>query len=239
MAFKKCTYKNKLSQACEVPMENKKKHKFVVLRIIGIVLAAILIVLSVGCFIQSHNLAKPIHKLREATPICMKVDVSKPGVYSGAIDHSEHEEYAHLGVILYLEHESDLTFPEIFNEIEGKIETFDDDGKMITQFELYTKSPPHRLGSDNIKGYPPCWILEPFTAEQKTIKITVTKPVEKLGNTGQTFEGHYLLCGMELLPAGIATLCGLIFLGIGLLIILIIILVPIYMKRRHKKKLVG
>ena len=220
-------------------MNDKKKHKFGILKIIGMVIATILIVFSIVCVIQGHYLAKPIHELREAMPICMKVDVSKPGVYSGAIEHSEHEAHAHFGVELYLEHESDLTFPKIFNEIEGEIETFNDHGEMITQFELHTESPPHRLGTDDIKGYPPCWLLEPFTAEQKTIKITVTKPVIKLANTKQVFEGYYLLCGTEFLPSAIKRLSGTIYLGVGLLIILIIILVPIYKKHKHKKEMSG
>ncbi|MHC4637044.1 MAG: hypothetical protein ACYTBP_03920 [Planctomycetota bacterium] len=206
-------------------MEDEKKHKFVVLKIIGMVIAAILIVFSIASFRKAHYLAKPVSELRKATPISVKVDVSKPGVYSGTIEHSEHEDYAHLGVISYLVHESELTFTEIFDEIEGKIETLDDHGEVITQ--------------DDIKAYPPYWILFPFTTEQKTIKITITKPIEKLANTEQVFEGYYLLNGMESLPAGITFAWGSIFLCVGLLITLIIILVPIYKKRRHKKEMAG
>lgn len=217
-------------------MEDEKKYKFVMPRIIGLVIVAIPIVFSIVCFIKSYCLAKPIRELEKAIPFSMKVDVSKPGVYSGKIEHSEYEDYAHFGVEAYLVHESSLTFPEIFNEIEGKIETFNDNGEVITQFDLYTESPPYRLGSDNIKGYPPCWILEPFTAEQKTIQITITKPVKKLANTEQIFEGYYLLNGIEMLPAGIVFVWGLILLGVGLLIALIMILVPIYNKKRKGKK---
>jgi len=218
-------------------MEDKKKYFFLVLKTVGIFVSVVLIAFSIVHFIGAYYLAKPVHELKKAVPINVKADVSKPGVCSGTIEHSEHEEYANFGVILYLKHESELTFPEIFDEIEGKIETFDGHGKLVTHFDLHTESPPHRLGTDDIKGYSPCWILSPFTSEQKTIKITVTKPVEKLANTQQVFEGYYLLNGMEFLPSGLVNIQGLIFLGIGLLIGLVIILVPIYNKRRHNQEM--
>jgi len=208
-------------------MEDKKKNTCKVLRNTGMVITAILIVISIACFIRAYFLAAPVWELRKAMPIHMKVDVSKPGVYSSTIEHSEHKDYAHFGVISYLVHDSDITFPEITSTIEGKIETCDDQGNVITQFELYQESPPHQLGTDVIKGHPPCWVLSPFTAEQKTITITVTKPVESLENTEQIFEGYYLLNGMEIMPAGITFLFGFVFLGVSLLIVLIIILVPV------------
>lgn len=216
-------------------IESTKKHKFGVLRIIGMIIVGILVVSSIVFFTGSYLLRKPVIELREAIPFRVEVDLSKAGVYSGEIEHSEHEDYANFGVIAYLEHESDLTFPEIFNEIEGEIETFNEHGEVITRFKLHTESPPYQLGTGDIKGYPPCWVLSPFTAEQKTIKITVTKPLERLSNTKQVFEGHYLLNGMEYLPAGIAFMSGLILLGIGLIITLIIIFVPIYKKRKLRR----
>ena len=217
-------------------MKNEKTHKFAILKKIAIVIATILIIFSITLFISAYYLAKPIFELEKSKPIIIKVDISKPGVYSGNIEHSEHENFANFGVILYLAHSSDMTFPEIFNNIEGKIETLNDNGEVLTQFELKTESPPHRIGTDDIEGYPPCWILSPFTADQKTLKITVTKPVENLVNSEQIFEGYYLLNGIEYLPAGFAGIWGFIFLGTSLLIILILILVPIYKKNKRNKE---
>ena len=65
---------------------NEKKHKFVVLRKTGVIIAGILIVFSIACFVKSYYLAKPVFELRKAMPVSMKVDLSKQGVHSGTLE---------------------------------------------------------------------------------------------------------------------------------------------------------
>lgn len=216
-------------------MDKNKRSKYWVLKIIGLAISSILIVLSVVCFISSHFLARPINKIRQARPIYLEVDFSKPGIYSGPISHSRYADHAKLGAILRLDHDSNLTFPEIFEDIQGTIETFDSGGNIITSKPLETDSPPSKVGTSNIKGQPAIWVLYPFKSDQTEIRITVTKPVEKLKSSKQIFSGNYLLNGIEYMAAGIAFMFGIIFLSAGLLIGSLIILVPKYLKRKETK----
>ena len=206
------------------------KNRLGLLRKIGFVVSAILIVISIICFTVSYFLAKPIHELEKSKPISIKADVSGIGVFSGTIVHSENEEYANFGIILYLKHDSDLTFSEICEELEGKIEILDNLQEVVNEIELNTGTHSYRLGTENIKGYPVDWIIYPLTANQETVKITVTKPVERLAGIEQVFEGYYLLNGMEYLPSLFAGCWGLIILGSGLIIALIIKFAPVLKK---------
>ena len=216
-------------------MHEKTKSKFSIFKKISLAISAILIITSFICFWQAKKLAKPFRELEAANPIRMKVDVSKQGVYSCNIEHSQYAELVEHGADLLLNHKSDLTFPEIFKQLKGRVEIFDDSGKLIVQFNLHDEPHAYQLKTEDIKGYPPMWVIYPFTPECHQLKLTITKPVEELANVEQALEGYYLLCGMEFLESGLAGFTGLILLGIGLLIAVIMFLLEY--RKRHKIKL--
>ena len=207
------------------PIETNKKQKFPIFKTISLAVSAVLIISSFVCFWRATKLARPFHELEVAQPIYMEVDVSEPGVYSCNINHSQHAKLVEHGADLLLVHESDLTFPEIFN----------DAGELINQFNLHNETheaQTYRLGTEGVKGYPPMWTIYPFTHEFHELKLTITTPVKELANAKQTLEGYYLLCGMEFLASGLAGITGLILLGTGLLIVVTVLFVT-YL--RHKK----
>ena len=218
------------------PIVVHKKHRFSVFKSICLIISGILIISSFICFRKANKLAEPFHELEAAQPIYMEIDASKPGVYSCDIKHSQYAELVEHGADLLLVHESNLTFPEIFKELEGNVEIFNDSGEVIDQFNLHNEAheaQTYRVGTENIKGCPPMWVIYPFIPECHALKLTITNPVTKLANTKQTLEGYYLLCGMEFLASGLAGITGLILLGIGLLIVAIVLFVT-YRKRQKK-----
>ena len=219
------------------PIGILRKHRFPIFRAVSLIIAGALIVSSFFCFWKAKKLAAPFEELQAAQPIYMEVDVSKPVVYSCNINHSQYAKLVEHGADLLLVHKSDLTFPEIFKELEGKVEVFNNSGELINQFNLHNETheaQTYRLGTENIKGCSPMWVIYPFTPECRELRLTITKPVEQLANVEQSLEGYYLLCGMEFMPSCVAGFSGLILLGTGLLIVIIVLIIT-YIKRRKQR----
>jgi hypothetical protein len=199
------------------------KHKVPLLRILATILGAALLLGALDLFLEAHQAFQLVEQWREAEPVRMEVDLSKAGKYSGVFHHTypgAHGVWIHLETTPALPWGRD--YSKIFDGLEARLSLIDNRGKLVQMVEW---------ASEETSGT--ILTLDP-TAEQGDygLVLEVVEPALGLKDIRQELTGSYMMSGMEVLPAAMIRLAGIVVGGIGITIIAVVVVITL--KRRKK-----
>jgi len=192
-------------------------------RMVTGVIAAVFLLVAGSIIAGSVDARRRADVAQVAEPICLEVDLSRPGEYEGGFRHSFTG--AH-GTVLQIETDTPLPSPEkikeMFAGLSGHLAIADCNGDVVYKSD-YT--------SDDVGCWKACegqWIpmlgLGRFPTGAYVLRFTVTHGAPGLANIPHTLVARYELCGMEyavpqmmLITGGVSgAIAGLLFLMIGI-----------------------
>ena len=191
------------------------KTVLTIVKVIACIIAIGLLITS-GFFLHAGYVNNEILKdAIDAEPIRIKVDVSKPGVYSGDFTQtfsSSHNEY------VYIEN----PMKEInLESLRGTLEIKNLQGENVIEFNFSDTSLPDYVPPTKdeylVRSF------RPFAKGKYKLILTVDEPVKELENTEQYLVARYGMCGLETLSVYILNGIGAILLTTGSVISIVLI----------------
>jgi len=197
--------------------------------VVGIVVAVILL-FSIPLFFTSADIRRRADKARTAELMRLKVDLSKPGVYSGTFNHDF--EAAHGNYVQIVTNVPSASYEQAEAIVEGlvghlAVTGFDQQGGYEQEFG--PKDYDCMRADDG--RWAPVVRFHCSTAGNYRLKFTVGKGAPKLAGIPQALVVRYEICGLEYLVANLACLLGIAGCTVAGVIILLIVIVT--MKKRH------
>jgi hypothetical protein len=198
-------------------------------RLFGISLALMMLGYGLLNLRYGHQLGNQFKQWQTAKPVDGLIDISQHGRFilpfkqTCSTSHSE---------ILSLHLPSNalqgLTIRQILTGLDAKLEITDQRSNVVEHVELATA-----LTDDVCDGTIPLFWIKPFSNGYYVATVTVIQGAPALKAVHQRLVGHYELCGLERLPAVIASIFGMGISGVGSIIGAIIL----YKVARDRKKL--
>jgi hypothetical protein len=174
---------------------------------VAAVIAVILLLVAVFLFIKARQGFRRYEQWRQAEPVRMEVDLSQPGRYTAPFHHTCR--CSHGGVLFHLEtHQAAMDKGEHANRFEGlkgKISLVDSAGEVVHEADFAAAD---LLASFDL----------PAPEGVYSLVVEVTEAAKDLEGMEQALTARYLLCGMEVMPAPIYGLWGMLstLLGVGI-----------------------
>lgn len=178
--------------------------------IIAIAVGLIIYNLAGYCFRHGNSLIKEFEDVSKAEPARMKVDLSKPGIYT--CDFNQSFSGAH-GEFIDIVSSIKGNDQSAFAGLEGRIEIKDNQGNIVAGQDL----------SMSCWGIYPGWRLISFERGQYQLILTVVKPAKAYEGAEQYLVAKYALCGREITPAYIHKGIGGVLIIAGLVILIVLI----------------
>ena len=192
-------------------------------RTISSVIASLLLVAGVYFLIWAHHQRQEFQRWTTAKPIDMAVDVSHPGHFSGEFRQTCQTSH---GEAVCLEMPSNLlasaSASNVLASLQFDCTIADAQGTQVVKSSF----DGDRLDGDRlIDGAIPVVFIAPFKKGIYTLTLTVSKGAPALAGVHQRLVARYELCGLEMMPASMATVMGvaaIVIAGIILLVVLVI-----------------
>jgi hypothetical protein len=175
-------------------------------RTISAVVALCLLGLGAKCFVDAKKLRRQFAEWEKAKPMDAVVDLSTPGEFVApfrqtcSASHSE-------AVLLRVPAEAlqARTITQLLNGLSARLEILRKSDTTVVE----SASAGLSWSGDTIDGAFPIFFVAPFREGEYDAKVTVTAGAPALKGIAQRLEGHYLLCGLEAMPATIADILGI------------------------------
>jgi hypothetical protein len=203
-------------------------------RIVAGVVAVTLLVLAVRLFSEASKVYQWFRELGKAEPVNMEVDFSKPGRYLGLY---RKKYYCPHGVWLHLKSDQGASSEEKtglgkLEGLEGKISVIDSNGQVVMTQDFTDAD--FFEGSFSEEGGACPTLRVDFTLKEGDFRLAVDVVEAAVGlkNTHQILKARYVMCGIDVLPAAIMRLTGVVAGGVGVTIIAVIVVRAL--KRRKK-----
>ena len=179
---------------------------------IALTFSLLLLGFGVKCLFDGYRLGRNFERWQTAKPVDGAIDFSGPGRFVLPFDQtcsSSHGETVALRVppeVLL-----GRTITQLLAGLNAKLEITDKSGSNLTE------SAEWRViwGEETLDGAIPIFGIAPFRKGAYKATITVVDGAPALKGITQRVEGRYLLCGLERLPATIASGVGVVSTGIG------------------------
>ncbi len=201
--------------------------RWTIWRIISAGLALCLLGFAAKCFLDARKFRKQFEDWQTAKPIDAVVDLSTPGeivVPFHQTCSSSHSEVIALRVPAAVLQGGSIT--QLLQGASARIEIFrKQDTNAVERAELDLS-----WTGDQIDGATPVFFVSPFRKGEYEAKVSVTAGAPGLRGVPQRLEGRYLLCGLEAMPAEVATFGGI---GSGVLGCLVSVVLLYRLARRH------
>ncbi|MFA6562176.1 MAG: hypothetical protein WCV00_09755 [Verrucomicrobiia bacterium] len=203
--------------------------RFFIGRTIACAVAGLLCAASIFLLIFAHNHRRDFYQWKQARPIDIPVDLSKPGQFTGGFAQTCHISH---GEAICLAVPTDVvaktTWTNLLSNLRFVSQIQDRNGKEELK-EEFTGEP---FGRDHlIDGDFVLLMFRPFADGTYQMALTVTQGAPALHGVPQRLVARYMLCGMELMPAIIAKMMGI---G-GLIIAAAIVVITVWRAKRKQK----
>jgi hypothetical protein len=183
---------------------------------IGRAIAATLSLLLVGFGLKflfdGHQLHQDFERWETAKPVDGAIELSVPGRFVLPFDQtcsSSHGETVALRVPA--EALQGTTVAQLLAGLNVKLEITDKSGSHV----VASADSETILGAEKLDGAIPIFKIAPFRKGTYEARVTVIEGAPALRGIAQRLEGRYLLCGLERMPAVIASAIGAVSAGIG------------------------
>ena len=200
-------------------------------RCISAGIALCVLALAAKCFVDARKFRRQFADWESAKPINTAVDFSTPGEFVAPFHQtcsSSHSE----AICLRVPSTSieGTTISQLLQGARARIEVYrKGDINPVEGADLDLS-----WTGDSLDGAFPVFFVAPFKRGNYEAKVTVTAGASALRGVPQQLEGRYLLCGLEAMPAEIATIGGIGFSVIGALIAAVLVYrltrVPVHSK---------
>ena len=187
--------------------------------IFGKVIAGIIglgLLITSGFFLHAgYSYNKLIKDAIDAEPIRMKIDISKPGVYSGDFKQSfsgGHSEYVYI--------ESPIK-TAVLEGLKGSLQVLNPQEEIVIDIDISENLETYYI-PQSVADYPG-WGFWPFEKGEYKLVLTVVEPVTAFENVEQYLVARYGMCGLETLSVYILNGIGGVLLFVGLVISIVLI----------------
>lgn len=218
-------YTNGLRISCRM------KGKIPRRRIIGMVIAAVLLCFGSLMFPLSHIYRGSIERWHEAEALRLKVDLSKPGDYSAPFIQSCRMAD---GIYLYVETEKRFSTKDeavaFVKGIRGRLSITGPNGESVLGYDFSDADINFwRLDSKSVVPVLPMRFLG---KGEYVLNLIIHEPAPALADINHMLVAGYLICGLKLMPAVLLKLAGFVSIGIAVVIIIVIVLWSLKRRRR-------
>ena len=200
-------------------------------RILASALSLALLGFGAKCLVDGHRGRRDFERWQTAKPVDAAVDFSVPGRYVLPFDQtcsSSHGETVALRVPP--ETLQGVTVTQLLAGLKAKLEITDLSGSTVVE-----RADSEILWGDRtLNGAIPLFGMAPLRKGTYKATVTVMEGAPALRGVGQRLEGDYLLCGLERLPATVATVTGLGNAGIGCIIGVVVCLLAVRDRRNQR-----
>jgi hypothetical protein len=189
--------------------------------VLATALALLLLGIGVNCLVDGHRIRRNFAQWQVAKPVDGVVDFSEPGPFVLPFEQtcsSAHAEMVSLSVPP--EAMQGTTATQLLAGLNLQIRIASPSGDVVVQSAEFDLGWAERAVGSTI----PLFRFSPFKKGTYTATVTVTDGAPALKGTVQRLLGSYELCGLELLPATIATGLGWGSTGLGGVIGLVVAL---------------
>lgn len=209
--------------------------KYTVIRIIAILIAVPFFVFGVIFFVESQELFAKFNDWREARPVDIEVDFSKPGAYSSNFEQTCSISHGELfGLEVPKSILSNTGSDSLLKGLDANFIITDSDGNTIVS--LMFPDPNTYKKEFYFDNFVPLNQERPFRNGTYRISICVSKGSPALSGIEQRFVARYLLCGLERLPAEILHKASIVCFVIGGTIVFVIGLISAIKVMKNRKQ---
>ena len=181
-------------------------------RVIWGALALVLLAFGVKSLFDGKQLRDDFEHWQTAKPMDGPIDFSRPGRFVLPLNQtcsSSHGETVALRVPAEVLQGTTVT--QLRAGLAAKLDISDKTGSNL----VVSATTDLMLGEEPFDGTIPIFSLTPFRKGVYDATITVTEGAPALKGISQRIEGRYLLCGLERMPAAVATVMGAVSTLIG------------------------
>lgn len=193
-------------------------------RKIVLVVAGILLLAGIFFLVKAYQYHKQFYEWVEAEPINIEVDMSKPGKYSGqfhqtcAISHGEE-----LLLQLPADKLKEMSPKAVVGPLEFHCSITNEIGEEVVSSETARQI---NLRDEYKDGAIPLLYFHPFENGTYHLVLSVTKSNQHLADVPQRLIARYVLCGLEMMPARVSMIAGIVALLIAGVIMLVLFKKP-------------
>ena len=201
--------------------QNSMNASWTIGRVIAFTLSLLLLGFGVKCIFDGHRLKLNFEQWQTAKPVDGVIDLSVPGRFVLRFDQtcsSSHGETVALRVPP--EALQGTTNTQLLAGLSAKLDITDKSGNILTE----STDSKAVEGEKMLDGAIPIFDLAPFRKGAYHATVTVITGAPALKGIAQRLEGRYLLCGLERLPATIASGIGVVCAGVGTTVGVIVLL---------------
>lgn len=164
------------------------------------------------CLLDGHRLRRDFELWKTAKPVDAPIDVSAPGRFVLPLEQtcsSSHGET--VGLRVPAKAVQGTTITQLLSGLRAHLEIRSRSGSNVV-----ASAESHGMWDEEPRdGAIPIFSVAPFRKGFYEATVTVTEGAPRLKGVTQRLEGRYLLCGLERMPATIASLIGAGSSGIG------------------------
>lgn len=175
-------------------------------------LSLLLLGFGAKCLVDGQRVRRNFECWQTAKPVDGVVDLSVPGRFVFPFDQtcsSAHGETVALRIPPEALLQTAVT--QLLAGLKAKLEITDQARSNVVQ----NAESKIIWGEETLNGAIPLFGIAPFRRGAYKVTVTVIEGAPALKGVTQRLEGRYVLCGLERMPADIATAAGVVSTGIG------------------------
>jgi hypothetical protein len=211
------------------------KGKLPTKRIVAGVVAAALVSLGIYLFREGGKGISEFRAMLALEPIRMEVDFSKRGKYSFSLPRFRYKPH---GLLLGLEFDATgleehalrleglrykVYFADNSQEVKGSVEVTGASAYKFDSFDDRMRVAKFSLLYPGLKG-------------DLGVSVDIIEPLKSLQERHQILTAQYSICGLEVIPAAIIRLAGIVVGGIGITIIAVVVVMTLKRIKRTSTK---
>jgi hypothetical protein len=211
------------------------KGKLPTKRIVAGVVATALLSLGIWLFREGGKGISEFRAMSALEPIRMDADFSKRGKYSFSLPGFRCKPD---GLLLSLEFDA-AGLEDDALRLEGlryKVYFADDRQEVKGSVEVTGASTYKFSSSDDRMRVAKFSLLYPRLTGDLAVCVDIIEPLKSLQNRHQILTAQYLICGLEVIPAAIIRLAGIVAGGIGITIIAAVVVITLKRRKRTSTK---
>jgi hypothetical protein len=184
------------------------------LGVVGTIAAVVAVLFAgVGLFFvySAVQYARRVNRAREHSPVDVAIDLSKPGEFTTPFEQTFANSHSEeIGVVLPPEALNEHPPETLLAGLNGRFEVVDANGVAVKAGDL-AQSEARRVDD----GFVPLAYFHPFKPGSYELRVEVVDGAPGLVGIEQRLRGRYMLCGIEMLPALVGLILGIVALVIG------------------------